>query len=256
MKLLNQNELFLLEELIKKNFASKYKDSVLGIFWSILRPLLMMILLTIVFSTFFKGFVENYPVYLLSGRCVYDFFTGAIGIGMLAIKGNKGIIMKTSAPKYIYILAGILSEFLNFIISIIILFGVMIVTGASFHFIVMPLSIIPIISVILMITGISFILAIVCVYYTDIKHLWGVITMMLMYASAIFYPIEIVPEFYRQYMILNPLFWIIDQFRSLIVFGQIPNLHYIVNSLLISLIIFTLGIIIYKKYEKRTTLRL
>lgn len=256
MILMNKKELFLLEEIIKKNFASKYKDSVLGIVWSILKPLLIMILLTIIFSTIFDRMIENYAVFLLSGRCIYDFFNGAIGTAMMAIKGNKNILNKTPTPKYIFVLGSVISEFLNFIITIIILIGVMIVTSNPFYITVMPISIIPIISLMMMVLGLSFILSIVCVYYTDIKHLWGVFSMALMYASAIFYPMEIIPNGYRQYMMLNPLFWIIDQFRDLFTLGVLPNILNILNSLTLSSIILIIGIIIFKKYEKKTTLKL
>ncbi|MBE6499003.1 MAG: ABC transporter permease [Methanobrevibacter thaueri] len=254
MNLINENGRFLLEEIVKKNFSSKYKGSVLGILWSVLKPLLIMIILTIIFSALFTGRVENYPVYLLSGRCIYDFFSAATNVTMMAIKGNQNILKRTPAPKFIFILGGVISEFLNFIISLIILFGVMLVTGSTFY-LTIPLAIIPIISVFLFITGIGFILSIVCVYYTDIQHLWGVITMMVMYGCAIFYPMDIIPEPFHSVMILNPMFWIIDQFRDFVVYGAIPDLLNIVNSLLISVIVLLLGIIIFKKYEKKVTMK-
>lgn len=251
----NNNKIFLLEEIIKRNFASKYKDSILGIVWSILNPLFMMIILTIVFSTFFTGMVENYPVYLLCGRCIYDFFSASINVSMMAIKGNKNILQKTNAPKYIFVLGSVISEFLNFIITVIILLGVMIVTKNPFYW-TMPLSIIPIISILIMTLGIGLILSILCAYYSDIQHIWSVISLILMYASAIFYPMEIIPMNYRQYLLLNPVYWIIEQFRDLIAYGIIPNLVNIINSILFSLIILIIGIIIFKKYEKRVTLKL
>lgn len=256
MILMNKKELFLLEEIVKKNFASKYKDSVLGILWSVLKPLLIMIILTIIFSTLFNRMVENYPVFLLSGRCIYDFFNGSVSVSMMAIKGNKNILHRTPSPKYIFVLGGIISEFINFIISLFILIGVMIVTGNPFYFTIMPFSIIPIISLLMMVFGLGLIFSIICVYYTDIKHLWGVLSMTLMYASAIFYPIEIIPEGYRQYLMLNPLIWIIDQFRDFMTYGMIPNHLNVFNSLIISTIILVIGIIIFKKYEKITTLKL
>lgn len=255
MNLINTNELFLLEEIVKRNFASKYKDSVLGVLWSVLRPLLIMIVLTIVFSTLFDKSIDNYPVYLLCGRCIYDFFTGSVGVAMNSISGNRNILQKTAAPKHIFVIGGIISEFINFLITILILLGVMLVTRSPFYLSIMPLSVIPIISALIMFTGLGLMLSILRVYYTDIQHLWGVLTMMLMYASAIFYPMDIIPEPYHSYLILNPIFWIIDQFRSLFYQGTIPSIHYMVNSLLLSTIILVIGIIIYKKYEKRVTMK-
>ena len=255
MNIFNKNELFLLEEIVKRNFSSKYKDSILGILWSVLKPLLIMILLTIIFSNLFGTRIENYPVYYLSGKCIFDFFNAATTVSMMSIKGNKNILKKTATPKHIFIIGGVISEFLNFIITLLILIGVMIVTHAKFYLLTSIVAILPIISLIMMIVGISLILAILCVYFSDIAHLWGVITLMLMYASALFYPMDIIPEPFHQYMILNPLFWVIDQFRLLVLWGTIPSRMNMINLVLLSAIILVFGMIIFKKYEKKITLK-
>jgi len=255
MSSIKKNNLFLLEEIVKKNFSSKYKDSVLGIFWSILRPLLLMLLFTIIFSTIFKKNIENYEVYFLSGWCLFIFFTGAISVSMGSLKANKNIILKTPAPRHIFVLGSIISEFFNFIITILLLACVMIITHASFYWSTIAFSIIPIISLTIMITGIGLMLSVACVYYTDIQHLWGVVTLVLMYGTCIFYPIEIIPEPYRHYVMLNPLFWVIDQFRCCVFYGNFPPMLDVINSLLLSVIILILGIIIFKKYEKKISMK-
>lgn len=248
MKFIKKKDIFLFEELVKKNFSSKYKDSVLGIFWTILSPLLMMALFTIIFSTIFGRDIANFPLYFLSGWCIFQFFNASISNSMNALKGNKNILQRTPAPKYIFVLASIISEFLNFLIMLILLVGVSIVTRAPFYFTSL-FSFIPIISLLIMITGLGLILSVVCVYYTDVQHLWGVISMMIMYASAIFYPIDIIPEPFRSYMMLNPLYWIIDQFRLFIYNGVFPQVSSMINSLVLSLIILVFGIIVFATYE-------
>ena len=254
MNFIKENELFLLGELIKKNFLSKYKDSVLGVVWTVLNPLLMTILFTIIFSTVFGRNIGNFPVYYLSGRTIFVFFNSGVVAGMNSILANKNILQRTAAPKHIFVLGGIFSEFITFIIYLILMFGVMIVTHAEFYPI-MPLAIIPIFSLTLMTVGLGLMLSVICVYYTDIKHLWSVFTLLLLYSSAIFYPMEIVPEPYHQYMILNPVFWIVDQFRCFVYTGTIPDPLNIINSLLLSTIILVFGIIVFKKYEKKVSMR-
>ena len=255
MNKIKKNELFLLEEIIKKNFAVKYKNSFLGILWSVVQPLLMMILITIIFSAIFTRSIENFPVYFLSGKCIYDFFHASTHLTMISIKGNKNILKRTAAPKHIFVLGGVASEFLNFIISLIILIFVMIVTHAQFHFLTMPLSILPIISLLLMLTGIGLILSIMCVYFTDIQHLWTVLTLMIMYASALFYPMDIIPEPFYDFMVLNPLYWVINQFREFFLWGMIPEPINMLNLFLLSSIILVIGLIVFKKYEKRVTMK-
>ena len=248
MSSIKKNDIFLLEEIVKKNFSSKYKDSVLGVMWTILSPLLMMALFTIVFSTLFSRNIDNYAVYFLCGWCLFTFFSSSISVSMDALRGNKSILQRTPAPKYIFVLGGVLSEFLNFLITLILLLIIMFITHAPFHFPILFCSIIPVILLFVMIVGLGLMLSIACVYYTDIKHLWSVISMMFMYASAIFYPIDIIPEPFRGYMMLNPLYWVIDQFRCFIYRGIVPNGINLINFLLLSLIILICGIIVFKKY--------
>ena len=252
---MNKNQRFLLEEIINKNFASKYKGSVLGIMWSVLKPLLIMIILTIIFSTLFGSKINNYPVYFLSGKCIYDFFNLGTTTAMNCLKNNQNILKQTPAPKYIFVLGSIFSEFINFIITLIILVVVMIVTKSHFFFTTIPLVILPILSLLMMIIGIGLILSILCIYYTDIQHLWGVFTLMLMYASAIFYPMDIIPEPYHTYMLLNPIFWIINQFRNFMLWGSWPNIITLINTILLSAIILVFGIIVFKKFEKKITIK-
>ena len=255
MKLFTKNELFLLEEIIKKNFVSKYKGSVLGVMWTILSPLLMMALFTIIFSTIFERNIENFPVYFLCGWCTYQFFAASISASMSSLKANQNILQRTPTSKYIFVLGGILSEFLNYVIMLMLLIGVMVVTKTPFHFLFMLFSFVPIFSMLVMVTGLGLILSIANVYYTDVQHLWSVLSMFLMYASAIFYPMSIIPEPYRQYLVLNPIYWIIDQLRCFLYHGIIPYYVYLSNSLILSFIILIVGIIIFNKYESKITMK-
>lgn len=245
----NRNDVFLLQEVVKRDFASKYKDSVLGIFWSILKPLMIMIVFTIIFATIFAGRIDYFAAYFLSARCIYDFFTVSISKSMTVIRANKNIIQRTPVSKHIFILGGIISEFINFIIYLLILAAVMIAIGCPFHFNTIFLGIIPITCLIIMIIGLGFFLSILGVYYKDIEYLWSVLSIILMYSSALFYPIDIIPEPYKSYIILNPLFWIIDQFRDFVIYGRMHDPLNIINTILISLIILVIGLIVYKRYQ-------
>lgn len=252
---INEKHLFLLEEVVRKNFSSKYKDSYLGILWSVLNPLLMVLVLTAVFSTILGRGIENYPVYLLSGRCIFSFFMGTVGSSMNVLKSNRNILKKTASPKYIFVLGNIISEFLNFIISFGLLIVVMIVTQATFHFSTMIFFFIPVICITIMIIGGSLAMSIVTVYYTDVKHLWGVFSQIMLYTCAIFYQMDAIPEPYHKYLILNPLYWAIEQFRDLMVFGVMPDALNMLNLFIIALMILTIGAIIFIKYEDNVTLR-
>ena len=253
MNLLNTNHLFLLHELVKKNFSSKYKDSSLGILWSLLRPLLIMMVFTIVFSTVFGRTIKNYPVYYLLGRTVLDFFNGGITSSMHALRSNRNILIQTAAPKHIFVLAAVITEFINYLISLILVVGVMIATHAPFYFNTIPYMIIPVISLIMMTTGFSLIVSILAVYYSDIIHLWGVVSLLILYTSAIFYPMDIISEPFRSYAILSPVFWIIDQVRDYAYLGTMHSMSNTINSMLLSIIILIFGIIVFQAYRDRVS---
>lgn len=174
---------------------------------------------------------------------------------MNSIKGNSGILKRIFVPRYIFAFGGICSEFINFIISLIILVAVMYLTGL--HLTLMSvLAIIPMIILFVMVVGIGLILSIVCTYFRDIEYLYNIFTILLMYASAIFYPAEIIPEALRQYLYLNPVYLLIDQFRDIIMYNTLPNIMSVINTSLFALIVLVAGVIIFTKYQRKITLEL
>ncbi|AMK15514.1 ABC transporter permease [Methanobrevibacter olleyae] len=249
------SENFLLKQLIKKNFTSKYKDSVLGILWSFLNPLITMAILTAIFSTFFARDIENFPVYFMAGRCILDFFNAGTKAAMTSIKSNRGILQKIYVPRYIFALGSVCSEFLNFFMSLIVMIAIMIVTRSPFHT-MSVFAIIPIIILFILVIGVGLLLAIVCTKFTDIEYLYKIFTSLLTYACAIFYPMTIVPQPLRGYMELNPIYGIIAQFREFIMFGRFPSNRIMITTFIFSIIIFFIGIFIFKKYQDKITLEL
>ena len=249
------SENFLLKQIIKKNFTSKYKDSFIGVLWSFLNPLIEMALLTAIFSTIFARSIENFPVYFLTGRIVVNFFNGGTKIAMNSIKSNRSIFNKIFVPRYVFALGGICSEFLNFLMSVIVLIAIMILTQAPFYPMAL-LSVIPIAILFLLIVGVGLLLAIVCTKFSDIAYLYRIFTTLLVYACAIFYPITSVPQPIRGYMELNPVYGIIAQFRTFIMEGQFPSTNLMLITFATSIVIFIIGIIVFNKYQNRITLEL
>lgn len=249
-----KNYSFLLTELIKRDISGKYKDSTLGLFWSFLNPLLSMIVLTIVFSTFFGRTIENFPVYLLSGKLVFDLFANATTGAMDSIKGNSEIIKKIYVPKYMFAVSAVCYEFVNFLISFAILFGVMIVTGAEFHP-TLILSLIPIGLLFMLVFGLGLILAVCNTYFSDIGYLYNVFTLILMYASALFYPIEVVPVRVQILFTLNPVYTAISTFREC-VYGVVPDFLSLAYLGVFAVTVLIIGIILFRMYEKKLSLEL
>jgi len=246
---------FLLTQLVKRDLTSKYKDSVLGILWSFFNPLLIMLVFTAIFSMLFGRNIDNYPVYFLSGRLLYDFYNSATKGAMNSVKRNAGLLKKIYVPKYMFSVSAVCYEFVNFLISFVILFGVMLITGAQFH-LTSIFAIIPIFLLVLLIFGVGLILAVCNTYFSDIGYLYNVFTLVLMYASALFYPIEIVPAKVQILFTLNPVYSAISCFRESVVYGIFPNISTLSYLAAFSLTVFGIGILLFKIYEKKLALEL
>jgi lipopolysaccharide transport system permease protein len=246
---------FLLVELVKRDIKGKYKDSVLGLFWSFLNPLLTMVVLTFIFSYVFKMSIKNFPVYFLTGYLIFNLFSAATSGAMDSIKSNASIIKKIYLPKYMFALGTTCSELINFAISLIVLILVMIATNAPFH-VSMIFTIIPVLLLVIMAIGVGLILATLTTFFTDIKYLYGVFIMTLMYASAIFYPVEVLPVRYQFLFELNPVYLAIAGARDAILTGVFPNMKYMIVLSIVSVVLLAIGMYIFYKYQDKFILYL
>lgn len=231
---------YLLTELVRKNIKLKYRRSYLGILWTLIEPLLTMMVLSIVFGTLLgrQGADPSvpFPVYVLTGRLLYSFFSSSTNAAMKSIRSNAGMIKKVYVPKYMYPFSGIISNFLIFLISLIVLVAVIIVFIFTGEFTASPgwqlvLILVPLLNLFILATGVGLILATLCVFFRDIEYLWSVTLMLIMYSSAIFYYASTMSGASIKLIKFNPLFGIIDNFRHCL-FGQTID---------VNLMIYTLG---------------
>lgn len=211
-------------ELIRKDIKLKYRNSFLGILWSMLNPLLLMIVLTIIFSSVFERDIPNFPVYVLIGRLLYAYFAESTNFAMDSIRANGQLIRKVYVPKYFFPLSRICSSFIVFLLSFIPLLIVMLITGIHLS-IVNLLVIFPLLYIFLICTGIGLALSAITVFFQDIKHLYGVVLTLLMFMTPIFYPVEIIPSEYLPMIKLNPLFEVVQMMREVLMYGSVPSLQ-------------------------------
>jgi len=240
---------YLLYELVKKSVKLDNRRSFLGIFWIFLGPLLFTIVLTVVFSTFLGKTIENYPVYLLCGRLAFDFFAKGTRSSLNSII-QAAIIKRIYVPKYIYPLSTVLGGYVTFLMSLSVLALLMIVTGVVLTWNIFY-AIIPFVLLFLLTLGVGLTLATVAVFFRDIKQLWGVFTTLLMWASAIFYPIEIIPAQYKFMFDINPVYQIIDMIRSSVIYGQAFSTYQVFFVLGVTIFFLVLGIVLLYKYQDK-----
>ena len=246
---------FLIQQLVSRDFKTKYKRSVLGYLWSFLNPLLTMIVQYVVFSTVFRSDIKNFPVYLLSGIVLFNFFSESVGQGLSAIVGNTALITKVYVPKYIYPITKVLSSSINLIISMIPLLILMIFTGTK---ITPAILLMPYVLICLLIfcIGMSLFLSAAMVFFRDTQYLWGIVSLAWMYATPLFYPESIIPAQYKFIHKLNPLYYIIKFARCLLIDGVSPEISLYSWCALFAAISLIIGLIVFKKTQDKFVLYL
>lgn len=246
---------FLIRQLVSRDFKTKYKRSVLGVFWSFLNPLLTMSVQYFIFSTIFKSDIPNYAAYLLIGIVCFNFFSESCNMSLYSILGNASLITKVYMPKYIYPLTRVLSSVVNLGISLIPLIIVCMVTGVQFEKSAL-LALFFLVCLIVFSMGMSLILSAAMVFFRDTQFLWGVFSMVWMYATAIFYPESILPDNFRFVLDINPLYHFIKSIRICILDGISPEPAMYGRCLLIALLMLLLGALVFKKNQDRFVLYL
>ena len=209
--------------MVKRDFVTRYRRSVLGVLWSLLNPLLTMLVMTMVFSILFRDGIENFPVYFFSGQLIFNFYSEASNSAMGSITGSAGTIKKVYVPKYIFPVSRVLSSVANLGFSFICFLFVFIVTGASFHW-TFIFILIPLFYAFVFAMGIGMLLSAMAVFFRDITYLYGIAMTLLFFLTPIMYPVEILPTRVYHLVHLNPMFHFVTYFRALTLDGVVPGL--------------------------------
>ncbi|MBS5755705.1 MAG: ABC transporter permease [Veillonella sp.] len=241
---------YLLQRLVLRDIVKKYRRSVLGILWSILKPLLMMGIIAMVFSSFFRFQIDNYPLYLLIGQILFSFFSESTNFSMTSILENSSLIKKVYIPKIMFPLSRVLSGCINLLFSIPALVIICLVTGQPLS-IEMVSFILPLILFFFFVLGVGLILGTIVVFFRDIYHLYGILLTILSYMTPIFYPEEIVPMEYKGVLLFNPLYYYLYAFRQSLYNGRVPDLNLLIICTCISIVSMLLGVWLFKKYENQ-----
>lgn len=245
----------LLNELVKRDLKVRYRHSVLGMLWTVLNPLLNMVILNIVFSNIFSTNIHNFPVYVMIGNIIFYCNSDATNQGMNAVVWNASLIKKVYIPKYLFPLANVVSCLVNFGFSFIALLIVMIFTGAPFYPILIT-AWIPLCYLIVFSFGLSLILCAFNVLFRDLQHIYGIFTTAWMYFSAIFYSVEILPVGLRSFIEWNPLYIYITFFRSVIMDGVFPSLEKNFICMAWSLTMLGVGLFTFYKMQDKFILHI
>ena len=241
---------FLFTELTKRDFKQKYKGTFLGMIWSVLSPLLQLLVLRVVFTELLGKHTPHFTTYLFAGLIVFNYFTESTKGSLKALSSNRGIILKIKAPKYLFLMSKNMASLINFIIILPIFFIFAAFDGIRFRFsfflLVYPIMLLPVFCI-----GVGMILSAMQVFFNDTSYFYDIVIILLRYLSAIFYDIARFPEQVQRYFLFNPVYAFIKYFRIVVIDQHIPSLSYHLLLLLYTALAVAIGGIVYKKNNRR-----
>lgn len=246
---LKQNK-FLFEELVKRDFKKKYKRTVLGMIWSMLSPLMNLLVMSLIFTQFFGRNTAHYTIYLFSGNIVISFYKESTKGGMTSLMGNSGIFTKINVPKYLFLFSRNVSALINFGLTLVIYFIFVAFDGIQFHWNFLFL-IIPITCLVVMNIGIGMILSALYVFFRDIEYLYDIFLTLLTYLSAIFYTVDGFSPKVQKMFLFNPVYVVIKFIRTIVIDGNLPSIQYAILCASYALLYFGIGAWFYKHYNRR-----
>ncbi len=248
--------------LVKKDLRGRYKGSALGFLWTFLNPLLQLVVYSIVFSTIFRNNIEKFYLYLFIGLLPWMFFSSSLTVGSVSVISSKDMVKKIYFPREVLPIAYVTSSFVNMLLCFLVVFIVMIIGGidpnSTFHW--TALLYLPIVMIVeyVLALGFAMLASALTVYFRDLEHILGIITMAWMYATPILYDVSMIQNILVEkgmgnlmhlYM-LNPMTPIIVAYHQILYYGQAPDMSTLLSAVVLGLFFLILGYLVFRKLQR------
>ncbi|MGY3662869.1 MAG: ABC transporter permease [Roseburia sp. 1XD42-69] len=231
----------LLKQLVIKDIKLKYRRSFLGYVWSVLNPLLVMVVMLLVFSHMFRSNIENFPAYLIIGQTLFNFMSEATNQAIFSITGNAALLKKVYVPKYIFTLSKVTSSLVNLLFAMGAMLIVFIVSKVQFSLYMLFIPIV-LIELYCFSLGMGLFLAQGAVFFRDIQYIYSVIITAWTYLTPLFYPIDLLPEIMQKAIkILNPMYHYVTQFRKVVMYQCLPNWESVLYGFFLAFLFLGVG---------------
>lgn len=231
----------LLKQLVLKDVKLKYRRSFLGYVWSVLNPLMVMAVMLLVFSQMFRSDIENFPAYLIIGQTLFNFMSEATNQAIFSITGNAPLLKKVYVPKYIFTLSKVTGSLVNLVFSMAAMMIVFIVSRVQFSFCMLFIPVV-LVELYLFSLGLGLFLAQGNVFFRDIQYIYSVLIMAWTYLTPLFYPMELLPEIMQKGIrMLNPMYHYITQFRTVVMYQQLPQPGSVVYGFVLAFLFLVVG---------------
>ncbi len=240
----------LVRALVVRDLKVRYRRSTIGFLWTMLQPLLTMLVLTLVFSKVFRFKLPHYPVYALAGIMFWNFFSQSVTTSMNSLKGNAQLLTKIPVPKAVFPVATVIAGVINLLLALVPLFAILLITGHPIHSAVLFIPV-AILLAALFTLGAGLLLSPMAVFFYDTVEIVGVLLTLLMYMTPVFYPMDIVPEKYLWVVRFNPIRSVLEVFRDPIYFGKIPPLGHLTVAIAVAAVALVVGVIAFRRSSDR-----
>ncbi len=237
--------------LVRKDLRGRYKGSALGFLWTFINPLLQLVVYTVVFSFILKTNIERYYLYLFVALIPWIFFSSSITVGAASVVAQKDLIKKIYFPRMVIPISYVTSCFVNMLLCFIVIFAVILVSGAGFNF--AALLTLPVIMAVeyILALGMALLTSAVTVYFRDLEHILGIVSMVWMYMTPIMYDRSIVPERLLPIFNLNPMTHIISCYRDVLYRKEMPDLLSLISAAALGIFFLILGGIVFNRLQRR-----
>ena len=236
---------FLFEELVKRDFKQKYKRTVLGMAWSVLNPLLSLLVMRLVFTNFFGRNTIHYTIYLFAGNLMFSYYRESTSGGMNSLLVNASIFTKINVPKYLFLFSKSVSSFINFCLTLVVFFVFVAIDRVPFRWSFLAI-LYPVCTLTMFNLGVGMVLSALYIFFRDIQYIYDIFTMLLMYMSAIFYQVDSYPGWVQRVFLLNPVYCNIKYTRIIVLEGHLPSLAFHGLLMLYGAAALCVGCVIYK----------
>lgn len=243
--------------LVRKDLRGRYKGSVLGFMWTFVNPLFQLLVYTIVFQYLLPQSIDKYYLYLFVALIPWIFFSAAITGGSTSVLSQKDLVKKIYFPREVLPISYVTSCFVNMLFCFIVVFAVAIFAGTRFN--VLGLLCLPIVMVVeyVLALGIAMITSAVTVYFRDLEHILGIISMAWMYFTPVLYAETMITEretipgwFKFLFQHVNPMTSVISAYRDIIYYGKVPDMSTLLEATLLGIVFLVAGLFIFSKLKK------
>ena len=236
--------------LVRRELRGRYKGSVLGFLWTYINPLCQVIVYSMVFSVIFRVNIDKFYLYLIIGMMPWTFFNTSVQGGSTCIRAQSDMVKKIYFPREVIPISYVTSAFVNMLLSFIIVFFAVLISGYWFNF--KALIFLPLIIIFeyMLALGIAFIVSAITVYFRDLEQIMGVVMMAWIYVTPIMYNMDYVPEQYRKLVVLNPMTPIVEVYHQILYYRIIPTTNYLLLAFIESIIVLILGFVIFAKMDR------